>query len=113
MKLLTAIIQPEKLSEVKDALAEAGIAKMTVSPVSGCGQQGGWTETYRGTVEEVNLIKKVKIEVFLNNEYVDKAVQTIVKAARTGKIGDGKIIVRTIDQCIRIRTGEDGESAIG
>ena len=113
MKILTAIIQPEKLSEVKEALVEAGIAKMTISPVSGCGQQGGWTETYHGTVEEINLIKKVRIEIFLNNEYVDKAIQTIVKAARTGNIGDGKIIVRAIEQCIRIRTGEEGESAIG
>ena len=113
MKLVTAIIQPEKYHDVKDALFKANIKKMTVSNVSGCGQQGGYEESYRGAIVEVNLLKKVRIEVAVNDEFVDTTVDAIINAARTGNIGDGKIFIRTLDDCIRIRTGERGEAAIG
>jgi nitrogen regulatory protein P-II 1 len=113
MKLITAIIQPEKLDDVKAALLKAEINKMTVSVVHGCGQQAGYTESYRGSIIEVNLLKKVQIEIAVNDDYVDATVDAIISAARTGKIGDGKIFVRQLDDCIRIRTGEKGKDAIG
>ena len=113
MKLITAIIQPEKLQDVKEALFKANISKMTVSNVRGCGQQGGYSESYRGAIVEVNLLSKVKIEVAVNDEFVKPTIDSIIKCARTGKIGDGKIFVTTLDECIRIRTGETGNSAIG
>lgn len=113
MKIVTAVIQPEKLTDVKNALMEAKIGKMTVSNVIGAGQQMGYTENYRGAVEEVNLLKKVRIEILVNEEFVEPAVQAIIKGARSGKIGDGKIWITEAKEVIRIRTGERGKEAIG
>lgn len=113
MKMVTAIIQPEKLPDVKAALFDADIHKMTVSNVIGCGQQKGFQETYRGAVTEVNLLKKVRIDIAVNEDFVKATVDAIIKGARSGKIGDGKIFVTTLDECIRIRTGETGRDAIG
>ncbi len=113
MKLIVALIQPYKLEDVKKALVEGGITKMTVSPAQGCGQQAGFTEEYRGTITEVNLHKKVRLDIAVNDEFVQPTVDAIIKASRTGKIGDGKIWVTNLEQCIRIRTGETGSVAIG
>lgn len=113
MKLITALIQPHKLPDVKKALFEADVHKMTVTNALGCGQQRGFTETYRGVIHEVNLLKKVRIEVAVNDDFVDATVNAIIKGAKSGKIGDGKIFITTLDQCIRIRTGEKGKDAIG
>jgi len=113
MKMITAIIQPEKLDDVKDSLFAAEIHKMTVSRVKGCGQQGGFTEHYRGQIRTVNLIEKVKLEIAVNDEFVKPTVKAIVKAAQSGSIGDGKIFVMPLEDCIRIRTSETGSDAIG
>lgn len=113
MKIIKAIIQPEKLQDVKESLFEAKINKMTVSNVIGAGQQGGYEESYRGAVVDVNLIKKVQLEIAVNDEHVDVTVDAIIKGARTGKIGDGKIFIRPLEECIRIRTGERGSDAVG
>lgn len=113
MKMIVAIIQPEKLEEVKEALFHAEVRKMTVSRVKGCGQQGGFTEHYRGQIRNVNLLEKVKIEIAVNDEFVQPTVQAIVKTAKSGNIGDGKIFVMPMDECIRIRTDETGADAIG
>ncbi len=113
MKLVIAVIQPEKLTDVKNALLEAKIGKMTVSNVIGAGQQMGYTENYRGAVEEINLLKKVRIEILVNEDFVEPAVNAIIKGARSGKIGDGKIWIQELQDCIRIRTGERGKEAIG
>ena len=113
MKIIVAVIQPERLDDVKEALFEVGIQKMTVSRVRGCGQQGGFEESYRGQVRKVNLLDKVRIEIALNDEFVDTALKAIVKAAKTGTIGDGKIFVWPLEQCIRIRTEEEGSDAVG
>lgn len=113
MKLIVAFIQPEKLSEVKKSLADRNVSKMSVTNALGCGQQQGYEEHYRGAVTEVNLLKKVRIEVGVNDEFVKPAVDAITTAARTGSIGDGKIFVINLEQCIRIRTGEIGIDAIG
>ena len=113
MKLIVAMIQPHKLPDVKKTLFEAGVHKMTVTNALGCGQQKGFTETYRGVIHEVNLLKKLKLEIAVNEEYVKKTVDAIVKGARIGKIGDGKIFVLDLPECIRIRTGEKGSKAIG
>lgn len=113
MKKIEAIIQPEALDNVKEALFDANIHKMTVHRVRGCGQQKGYKESYRGKVYQVNLLEKVKIEVALNEEFVQPAIDAIIKGARSGNIGDGKIFVTDLSQCIRIRTGEEGEDAIG
>jgi nitrogen regulatory protein P-II 1 len=112
MKLIIALIQPHKLPDVKKALFEAQIYKMTVTNALGCGQQKGYTETYRGVVQEVNLLKKVRIEIAVNEDFVEPAINAIIKGARTGNIGDGKIFVLDLPECIRIRTGERGPSAI-
>ena len=112
MKLVTAIIKPFKLEEVKDALAEIGIEGMTVTEVKGFGRQKGHTEIYRGSEYTVDFLPKVKLELALPDELVDRAVDTITKAARTGKIGDGKIFVQSVSDVIRIRTGERGPEAI-
>ncbi len=112
MKLVTAIIKPFKLEEVKDALAEVGIEGMTVTEVKGFGRQKGHTEIYRGSEYTVDFLPKVKLELALPDELVDRAIDTITKAARTGKIGDGKIFVTTLGDVIRIRTGERGPEAI-
>jgi nitrogen regulatory protein P-II 1 len=113
MKMVEAIIQPDKLQEVKQQLREAGISKMTVFRVKGCGKQMGYTESYRGRTYEVNLLPKVCIRVAVNDEFVQKTIDTIIEAARSGTIGDGKIFVTPLEQCIRIRTGETGSDAIG
>jgi len=106
------MIQPHRLPDVKQALFEADIHKMTVTNVLGCGQQKGFSETYRGVVHEVNLLKKIRFEVAVNEEFVDATVNAIIKGAKSGQIGDGKIFVSSLDQVIRIRTGEKGEEAI-
>lgn len=113
MKLVIAMIQPHKLPDVKKALFDAKVHKMTVTNALGCGQQKGFTETYRGVVQEVNLLKKVRLEVAVNKDYVESTIDAIVKGARTGNIGDGKIFVLDLSECIRIRTGERGAEAIG
>jgi len=113
MKLVVAMVQPHKLPDVKKALFDAEIHKMTVTNVLGCGQQKGFSETYRGVVHEVNLLKKVRFEVAVNEEYVDATIKAIVKGAKTGQIGDGKIFVMNLERCVRIRTGEEGKDAIG
>lgn len=113
MKLIIAYIQPEKLSDVKKSLYAHEIYKMSVTNSLGCGQQMGFTEVYRGVAEEVNLLKKIRVEVAVNNEYVEKTIEAIVEGAQTGNIGDGKIFVISLEDCVRIRTGERGKSAIG
>ena len=112
MKLIIAIIKPFKLEEVKDALSQLGVEGMTVTEVKGFGRQKGHTEIYRGSEYAVDFLPKVKIEVALSDDVVAKAVEAIVNAARTGKIGDGKIFVVPIESVIRIRTGESGDEAI-
>ncbi|HEY9155460.1 MAG TPA: P-II family nitrogen regulator [Opitutaceae bacterium] len=112
MKLIIAIIKPFKLEEVKDALSQLGVEGMTVTEVKGFGRQKGHTEIYRGSEYAVDFLPKVKLEVALSDEVIPKAVDAIVNAARTGKIGDGKIFVVPIESVIRIRTGESGEEAI-
>jgi len=112
MKKIEAIIKPFKLEEVKDALAEVGIDGMTVSEVKGFGRQKGHTEIYRGSEYTVDFLPKIKVEVVLPDDRAEAAVQAIVKAAKTGKIGDGKIFVSNVTEAIRIRTEEKGENAI-
>jgi len=112
MKKIEAIVKPFKLSEVKDALNALGIQGMTVSEVKGFGRQKGHTEIYRGSEYTVDFLPKIKIETVLPDELVKPAVDAIVKAARTGKIGDGKVFIWTIDEAVRIRTDERGGSAI-
>ncbi len=113
MKLVIAMIQPHRLPDVKKALFDAKIYKMTVSNVLGCGKQRGYTETYRGVIHEVNLLKKLRLEIALNEDFVEPTVKAIIKGAKTGTIGDGKIFVLDLPECIRIRTGEKGGEAIG
>lgn len=113
MKLIIAMIQPHKLPDVKKALFDAQVHKMTVTNVVGCGQQRGYSETYRGVVHEVNLLKKVRLEIAVNEDFVKPTIRAIIKGARTGNIGDGKIFVLDLPQCIRIRTEEEGSGAIG
>ncbi len=112
MKLISAIIKPFKLEEVKEALAEIGIEGMTVTEVKGFGRQKGHTEIYRGSEYTVDFLPKVKIEVAVGSDIAEKAVETIVTAAKTGKIGDGKIFVIPIEESVRIRTDERGDAAI-
>ena len=112
MKKIEAIIKPFKLEEVKDALAEVGIDGKTVSEVKGFGRQKGHTEIYRGSEYTVDFLPKIKVEVVLPDDRAEAAVQAIVKAAKTGKIGDGKIFVSNVTEAIRIRTEEKGENAI-
>ena len=112
MKKLEAIIKPFKLEEVKEALAELGIEGMTVTEVKGFGRQKGHTEIYRGSEYTVDFLPKVKIEIVLTDDLADKAVSTIVSAAKTGKIGDGKVFVLPVDSAVRIRTEEVGDMAV-
>jgi len=112
MKLITAIIKPFKLDDVREALSEIGVAGVTATEVKGFGRQKGHTELYRGAEYVVDFLPKVKLEIAVAESVVDQAVETIVKAANTGKIGDGKIFVTNLEQIIRIRTGETGEDAI-
>ncbi len=113
MKLIIAMIQPHRLPDVKKALFENEIHKMTVTNVLGCGQQKGFTETYRGVITEVNLLKKVRLEIAVNDKFVEPTIKAIKKGAYTGNIGDGKIFILDLQRCIRIRTGEEGKEAIG
>jgi nitrogen regulatory protein P-II 1 len=113
MKLILAIIQPDKLTDVKEALRAAKVGKMTALNVIGCGQQMGYKETYRGVPTKVNLLKKVELQIAVNEDFVKPAVDAIIQGARTGNIGDGKIFVLDLPECIRIRTGETGPEAIG
>lgn len=113
MKLIIAMIQPHKLPDVKKALYDAEVYKMTVSNALGCGQQKGYSETYRGVIHEINLLKKVRLEIAVNEGFVEPTINAIIKGANTGRIGDGKIFVLDLPQCIRIRTGERGGNAIG
>lgn len=113
MKLVVAMVQPHKLPDVKKALFDAEIHKMTVTNVVGCGQQKGFSETYRGVVHEVNLLKKVRFEIAVNEDFVEPTIKAIIKGAKSGQIGDGKIFVLNLERCIRIRTGEEGNDAIG
>ena len=112
MKKIDAIIKPFKLEEVKEALAGVGVQGLTVSEVKGFGRQKGHTEIYRGSEYTVDFLPKIKIEVVLSDSLVDQAVQAIVNAARTGKIGDGKVFVSSVESAIRIRTEESGDEAI-
>ena len=112
MKLITAILKPSKLDEVKDALHAVGINGMTVSEASGFGRQGGHTEVYRGAEYTVNLVPKVRLEVLVDDKDVDSVLGVIVKSASTGSIGDGKVWTTPVDQVIRVRTGERGSEAL-
>ena len=112
MKLLTAIIKPFKLDDVRDALSEIGVQGLTVTEVKGFGRQKGHTELYRGAEYVVDFLPKVKVEVALKDDMVERVVEAISKAANTGKIGDGKIFVYELEQVIRIRTGESGADAL-
>ncbi|KUM02685.1 P-II family nitrogen regulator [Chromobacterium subtsugae] len=112
MKKVEAVIKPFKLDEVREALSEIGINGLTVSEVKGFGRQKGHTELYRGAEYVVDFLPKVKIEVILPDDLVERAIETIVATARTGKIGDGKIFVTAVEQVVRIRTGETNEQAI-
>jgi nitrogen regulatory protein P-II 1 len=113
MKLIIAYIQPEKLNSVKQALYDHEVFKVSVTNALGCGQQRGYHESYRGVDVEVNLLKKVRLEIAVNDNFVKPTIDAIVSGARTGKIGDGKIFVIDLGECIRIRTGETGSEAIG
>lgn len=113
MKLIIAYIQPEKLNAVKQALYSKEVYKMSVTNALGCGQQMGYHETYRGADIEVNLLKKVRLEIAVNEDYVKPTIEAIIEGAKTGQIGDGKIFVHSLDECVRIRTGETGPEAIG
>ena len=112
MKQITAIVKPFKLEEVRESLAECGVTGLTVTEVKGFGRQKGHTELYRGAEYVVDFLPKVKVELVVKDDDVERCVEAIIKAARTGKIGDGKIFVRSVERVVRIRTGEVDESAI-
>ena len=113
MKLVVAYIQPHKLNDVKKALYQADVRKMSVTNAMGCGEQQGYEESYRGITFEVNLLKKVRLEIAVNEDFVDKTVDAIIAGAQTGQIGDGKIFIIDLAECIRIRTKDKGSKAIG
>ena len=113
MKLIIAYIQPHKLNDVKQTLFKAEVGKMSVTNALGCGAQQGFQESYRGIKFEVNLLKKVRIEIAVNDDFVEKTVNAIIEGAQSGQIGDGKIFVMDLVDCIRIRTKERGAKAIG
>ena len=113
MKLIVAYVQPHKLNDVKEELYKSEVYKMSVTNSLGCGQQKGYTESYRGVDIEVNLLKKTRIEIAVNDDFVQTTIDAIVRGARTGEIGDGKIFVMALEDCIRIRSGEKGKDAIG
>ncbi|MBT8448135.1 MAG: P-II family nitrogen regulator [Gammaproteobacteria bacterium] len=112
MKMITAIVKPFKVEDIRDQLSELGIQGLTVTEAKGVGRQKGHTELYRGTEYVVNFLPKVKLEIAVKDTEVEKVIEAIVKTAKTGKIGDGKIFVTTLDQVVRIRTGELDEEAI-
>jgi nitrogen regulatory protein P-II 2 len=113
MKKIEAFIQPEQFEAVKKELFAAEVYKMSVSHVRGCGQQKGYTESYRGQIVDIHLLPKTKIEIAVNENFVQPTIDAIIRGARTGNIGDGKIFVLDLPQCIRVRTGETGGKAIG
>ena len=113
MKLIIAIIQPHRLEEVKQALYAAEVNLITVSEVVGHGRQKGVTEVYRGVKETGNLLRKIRLEIAVNESFVQPAINALTKGARTGELGDGKIFVLPLERCVRIRTGEEGQEAIG
>ncbi len=113
MKLIIAYIQPHKLQDVKQALYEANVCKMSVTNSMGCGEQHGYQESYRGIKFEVNLLKKVRLEIAVSEDFVEKTIEAIVKGAKTGEIGDGKIFVLDMVDCVRIRTDQRGSEAVG
>lgn len=113
MKLIIAYIQPHKLNDVKQELYKSEVYKISVTNAMGCGQQKGYHETYRGIDIEVTLLKKVRLEIAVNEGFVQPTIDAIIRGARTGEIGDGKIFVMSLDECVRIRTGETGSAAIG
>ncbi|MEM1328963.1 MAG: P-II family nitrogen regulator [Planctomycetota bacterium] len=113
MKLVIAYIQPERLPMVKQTLFAKRVIKISVSNALGCGEQSGYEETYRGVHTEVDLLKKVRIEIAINDAFVDDVIDAIIDGARTGEVGDGKIFVMPLEECVRIRTGERGGDAIG
>jgi len=112
MKKIEAIIRHERLQDVQDALDQLGVSGLTVSEVVGCGRQKGYTEQYRGVRANISLLAKIKVESVVPSDVVDSAVEAIVGAARTGRVGDGRVFVYPIEQSIRIRTGEDGEDSV-
>jgi nitrogen regulatory protein P-II 1 len=112
MKKITAIVRPEKLEPLKEALFKADVNGMTLSQVQGCGNQHGWKEYFRGTEVLLNMLPKVKFEFIVNDDQVDSLVDVICKTARTGEVGDGKIFVSNVEEAVRIRTGEQGEAAV-
>ena len=112
MKYIVAMIQPHKLPDVKQALFDSEVFSMTVSNALGCGNTMGYTETYRGVPQEVNLLKKIRLEISVNDDFVEPTIQAIIKGAKTGNLGDGKIFVMDLPQCVRIRTLERGTKAI-
>jgi len=115
MKLIIAIIQPSKLEAVKESLSHVEVFRLTVTEVQGFGRQKGYTEVYRGTETTVNLLRKIELQIAVNDDFVEPTVEAIIQAGRTGaegKIGDGKIFILPLDECIRIRTGERGPEAI-
>jgi len=113
MKMIIAYIQPERLNSVKKALYAREVFKLSVTNALGCGRQKGYVTEYRDAIQEVNLLKKVRLAIAVNDDFVEKTVEGIIEGARTGNIGDGKIFVVPMDECIRIRTGERGPEAIG
>ncbi|MCF0215428.1 MAG: P-II family nitrogen regulator [Fibrobacteraceae bacterium] len=113
MKMIIAYIQPDRLNSVKQSLYNREIFKMSVTNALGCGQHKGYVSSYRGAMQEVNLLKKVRIAIAVNDEFVEPTIEAIIEGARTGNIGDGKIFVQPLEECIRIRTGEKGPEAIG
>lgn len=113
MKLIIAYIQPHKLNDVKEELYKAEVYKMSVTNSLGCGQQKGYTESYRGVDIEVNLLKKTRIEIAVNDAFVQTTVDALIRGARSGEIGDGKIFIIPLEDCVRIRSGEKGTDAIG
>jgi len=113
MKLIIAYIQPHRLEDVKQALYKNEVHKMSVTNALGCGEQLGYEESYRGIKFEVNLLKKIRLEIAVNEDFADKTIDAITSAAKTGQIGDGKIFILDLVECIRIRTGEKGNKAIG
>ena len=112
MKKITAIVRPEKLEPLKEALFKADVHGLTLSQVQGCGNQHGWKEYFRGTEVLLNMLPKVKFEFIVNDDQVDSLVDVICKTARTGEVGDGKIFVSNVEEAVRIRTGEQGEAAV-
>jgi nitrogen regulatory protein P-II 1 len=112
MKKIEAIIRPNKLEDVKDALHAIDISGITITQVMGCGKQKGWKEYYRGTEITLNVLQKIKLEMVVSDDKVDKTIDTIIDVARTGEVGDGKIFISNVEDAIRIRTGEKGEIAL-